>query len=49
METFVIFCGLSVLRFNFASLREFFSSSFLVRFAPFTAVPVSQSDIVEHS
>jgi hypothetical protein len=32
---FVIFCELSVLRFNFASLREFFSSSFLVRFAPF--------------
>jgi len=32
-----------------AALREFFSSSFLVRFAPFTAIPVSQSDIVEHS
>jgi hypothetical protein len=50
--TFVIFCELSVLRFNFAPLRlcvRFFFSSFLVRFAPFVAIPVSPSDIVERS
>jgi hypothetical protein len=49
METFVnfvIFCELSALRFNFASLREIFLRSFLRFLCLFAAIPVSPPQTV---